>query len=39
MESTTSTPLRAALENLRLDVALFFRAAFTENWAFESPFG
>ena len=39
MESTTSTPLRAALENLRLDGALFFRAAFTENWAFESPFG
>jgi len=37
MESTTPTPLRAALENLRLDGAIFFRAEFTENWAFESP--
>jgi hypothetical protein len=26
-----------ALENLRLDGAIFFRAEFTENWAFESP--
>jgi AraC-like DNA-binding protein len=31
------TPLRSALENLRLDGAIFFRAEFTENWAFESP--
>ena len=33
----TPSPLRAALENLRLDGAIFFRAEFTENWAFESP--
>lgn len=31
------SPLRAALENLRLEGAIFFRAEFTENWAFESP--
>jgi AraC-like DNA-binding protein len=31
------TPLRTALENLRLEGAIFFRAEFTENWAFESP--
>src|SRR5258708_21830885 len=37
MEPTSPTPLRAALENLRLDGAIFFRAEFTENWAFESP--
>src|SRR5215213_10288578 len=37
MESATPSPLRAALENLRLDGAIFFRAEFTENWAFESP--
>jgi AraC-like DNA-binding protein len=37
MESATPTPLRAALENLRLDGAIFFRAEFTESWAFESP--
>jgi AraC-like DNA-binding protein len=37
VESTTPSPLRAALENLRLDGAIFFRAEFTENWAFESP--
>jgi AraC-like DNA-binding protein len=37
VESTTPPPLWAALENLRLDGALFFRAEFTENWAFESP--
>jgi AraC-like DNA-binding protein len=37
VESITPTPLRAALENLRLDGAIFFRARFTENWAFESP--
>ncbi|MDT5119727.1 MAG: hypothetical protein QOE30_5466 [Mycobacterium sp.] len=30
-------PLRTALENLRLDGAIFFRAEFTESWAFESP--
>ncbi len=29
--------LRTALENLRLEGAIFFRAEFTENWAFESP--
>ena len=37
MEPPTPSPLRAALENLRLDGAIFFRAEFTENWAFESP--
>jgi hypothetical protein len=37
MEPATPSPLRAALENLRLDGAIFFRAEFTENWAFESP--
>jgi AraC-like DNA-binding protein len=37
MKPATPTPLRAALENLRLDGAIFFRAEFTENWAFESP--
>jgi AraC-like DNA-binding protein len=37
MEPATPTPLRAALEKLRLDGAIFFRAEFTENWAFESP--
>ncbi|MCU1359790.1 MAG: transcriptional regulator, AraC family [Ilumatobacteraceae bacterium] len=30
-------PLSAALERLRLDGAIFFRAEFTENWAFDSP--
>lgn len=30
-------PLREALERLRLDGALFFRAEFTEPWAFDSP--
>jgi AraC-like DNA-binding protein len=29
--------LVAALEGLRLDGAIFFRAEFTENWEFESP--
>ncbi len=33
----TPTPLLAALEGLRLDGAIFFRAEFTENWEFESP--
>jgi len=37
VELATPSPLRAALENLRLDGAIFFRAEFTENWAFESP--
>ena len=37
MEPTQPTPLRAALEKLRLDGAIFFRAEFTESWAFESP--
>lgn len=37
MEPASPTPLRAALENLRLDGAIFFRAEFTESWAFESP--
>jgi len=30
-------PLSAALEGLRLDGAIFFRAEFTEPWAFDSP--
>lgn len=30
-------PLAAALEQLRLDGAIFFRAEFTEGWAYESP--
>jgi AraC-like DNA-binding protein len=30
-------PLREALERLRLDGAIFFRAEFTEPWAFDSP--
>jgi AraC-like DNA-binding protein len=37
MEPPQPTPLRAALEGLRLDGAIFFRAEFTESWAFESP--
>jgi AraC-like DNA-binding protein len=37
MGPATPTPLRTALENLRLDGAIFFRAEFTEKWAFESP--
>lgn len=32
-------PLRAALERLRLEGAIFFRAEFTEGWGFESPEG
>jgi AraC-like DNA-binding protein len=31
------TPLLDALERLRLDGAIFFRAEFTENWALHSP--
>lgn len=34
---TTDQPLYAALERLRLDGAIFFRAEFTEAWAYESP--
>lgn len=30
-------PLQAALEALRLDGAIFFRAEFTETWSYESP--
>lgn len=37
MTDLQPTPLRTALENLRLDGAIFFRAEFTESWAFESP--
>lgn len=29
--------LQAALESLRLDGAIFFRAEFTERWSYESP--
>ena len=35
--TTESAPLRAALEQLRLDGAIFFRAEFTESWTYESP--
>lgn len=35
--NTASPPLLAALERVRLDGAIFFRAEFTENWEFESP--
>lgn len=31
-----SVPLQAALENLRLNGAIFLRAEFTERWAYES---
>ena len=37
VEPTQPIPLRAALEKLRLDGAIFFRAEFTESWSFESP--
>lgn len=37
VEPAQPIPLRAALEKLRLDGAIFFRAEFTESWAFESP--
>ncbi|MBB5166132.1 AraC family transcriptional regulator [Mycobacterium sp. AZCC_0083] len=37
MTDVQPMPLRTALENLRLDGAIFFRAEFTESWAFESP--
>jgi AraC-like DNA-binding protein len=37
LESTQGAPLRAALETLRLDGAIFFRAELTESWSFESP--
>jgi AraC-like DNA-binding protein len=37
--TTASEPsaLRAAIEALRLDGAIFFRAEFTESWSYESP--
>lgn len=35
--SLASAPLRDALERLRLDGAIFFRAEFTEPWAYDSP--
>lgn len=34
---STHQPLFAALEQLRLDGAIFFRSEFTETWAYESP--
>jgi AraC-like DNA-binding protein len=34
---TDPAPLRAALESLRLDGAIFFRAELTESWSYESP--
>ncbi len=34
---THPSPLSDALEQLRLDGAIFFRAEFTENWSFDSP--
>jgi AraC-like DNA-binding protein len=40
MSETTATalaPLHGALEQLRLDGAIFFRSEFTEDWAYESP--
>jgi hypothetical protein len=37
VEPAQPIPLRAALEKLRLDGAIFFRAEFTESWSFESP--
>lgn len=37
MKTTSPGPLRAALEALRLDGAIFFRAEFTERWSYESP--
>lgn len=37
MTRAQPTPLRAALEDLRLQGAIFFRAEFTEKWAFTSP--
>jgi AraC-like DNA-binding protein len=36
-EANESPTLRAALERLRLDGAIFFRAEFTESWAYHSP--
>jgi AraC-like DNA-binding protein len=36
-ETAPPEPLQAALEQLRLDGAIFFRAEFTESWAYESP--
>jgi len=36
-ERSQPIPLRAALEKLRLNGAIFFRAELTESWSFESP--
>jgi len=35
--SLALAPLDAALEQLRLDGAIFFRSEFTEGWSYESP--
>jgi AraC-like DNA-binding protein len=35
--TTVAEPLGAALERLRIAGAIFFRAEFTEGWAYESP--
>src|SRR4051812_27373638 len=35
--SMRTEPLNAALDQLRLDGAIYFRAEFTESWAYESP--
>lgn len=37
VEWTPPIPLATALERLRLDGAIFFRAEFTERWSFTSP--
>ena len=36
-DAPTRDALGAALHRLRLDGAIFFRAEFTENWAYQSP--
>ena len=36
-EMPADSPLEAALEQLRLQGAIFFRSEFTEPWAYESP--
>jgi hypothetical protein len=42
-DRTTAVPSRdpaaEALRRLRLDGAIFFRAEFSENWAYQSPTG
>lgn len=35
--ATENEALHSALENLRLEGAIFFRAEYTEDWAYESP--